>query len=132
MRAQMSFFRNKTAARGAGLALAVGLASSFSMSARAFEVSEAQKEACTPDAFRLCGAYIPDSDRVAACMQANVANLSPRARRSFSRRNLSCKQSQRSAIASARLRPAMTADIITIAGMTTSAALGPGINWVRD
>ncbi len=77
MRAQMSFFRNKNAARGAGLALAVGLASSFSMGARAFEVSEAQKEACTPDAYRLCGAYIPDSDRVAACMQANVANLSP-------------------------------------------------------
>jgi hypothetical protein len=73
----MSFFRNKNAARGAGLALAVGFASSFSMGARAFEVSEAQKEACTPDAFRLCGAYIPDSDRVAACMQANVANLSP-------------------------------------------------------
>ncbi|HEY0145423.1 MAG: hypothetical protein WDN29_08810 [Methylovirgula sp.] len=82
MRAQISFFRNY-AARGAGLALAVGLASSFSMGARAFEVSEAQREACTPDAFRLCGAYIPDSDRVATCMQANVPNLSPACRAVF-------------------------------------------------
>ncbi len=63
MRAQMSFFRSKTAARGASLALAVGFASSFSIGAHAFDVSEAQKEACTPDAFRLCGAYIPDSER---------------------------------------------------------------------
>jgi hypothetical protein len=77
MRTQMNFFCNRNVARGASLALAVGFASSFSIGARAFEVSEAQKEACTPDAFRLCGAYIPDGDRVAACMQANVANLSP-------------------------------------------------------
>ncbi len=83
MRAQVSFFRSKNAARGASLALAVGLASSFSIGARAFDVSEAQKEACTPDAFRLCSAYIPDSDRVAACMQANVPNLGPACRAVF-------------------------------------------------
>ncbi len=83
MRAQMNFFRSKVAARGATLALAVGLALSLSIEARAFEVSEAAKEACTPDAFRLCGAYIPDSDRVAACMQANVPNLSPPCRAVF-------------------------------------------------
>ncbi len=83
MRVQMNFFRGKAAARGASLALAVGFASSFSIGARAFDVSEAQKEACTPDAFRLCGAYIPDSDRVAACMQANVPNLSPACRAVF-------------------------------------------------
>jgi hypothetical protein len=83
MRAHMSFFRSKNAARGATLAVAFGLASTFSIEARAFEVSEAAKEACTPDAFRLCGAYIPDSDRVAACMQANVPNLSPPCRAVF-------------------------------------------------
>jgi hypothetical protein len=83
MRAQMNFFRTKIAARGASFALAVGLVSSLSIDARAFEVSEAAKEACTPDAFRLCGAYIPDSDRVAACMQANVPNLSPPCRAVF-------------------------------------------------
>lgn len=83
MRAQMNFFRSKAAARGATFILAVGLASGLSIEARAFEVSEAAKEACTPDAFRLCGAYIPDSDRVAACLQANVPNLSPPCRAVF-------------------------------------------------
>ena len=59
------------------LALTLGFGLSFIVEARAFETTEAQREACTPDAFRLCSAAIPDADRVAACMQANVANLSP-------------------------------------------------------
>jgi hypothetical protein len=28
--------------------------------------TEQQREACTPDAFRLCGQFIPDADRVGA------------------------------------------------------------------
>lgn len=45
-------------------------------SAQAFEPTEAQKQACTPDAFRLCGSAIPDIARVTACMKANERNLS--------------------------------------------------------
>ncbi|MEH2560486.1 hypothetical protein V1289_000113 [Bradyrhizobium sp. AZCC 2289] len=36
-----------------------------------------QREACTPDAFRLCGAYMPDPDGVAACLRASGPRLSP-------------------------------------------------------
>jgi hypothetical protein len=36
-----------------------------------------QQQACSPDAFRLCGPQIPDVDRVTACMIARKAELSP-------------------------------------------------------
>ena len=36
-----------------------------------------QQQACTPDAFRLCGSEIPDVDRITACMARNRAQLSP-------------------------------------------------------
>jgi hypothetical protein len=29
-----------------------------------------------PDAFRLCGAYIPDVDRITACLRSNGPRLS--------------------------------------------------------
>jgi hypothetical protein len=36
-----------------------------------------QEQACTGDAMRLCGAFIPDVDRITACMISNKAQLSP-------------------------------------------------------
>jgi hypothetical protein len=51
--------------------------------ALAFEASAEQREACTPDAFRLCSAEIPDVGRVTACMKANQTHLSPRCRAVF-------------------------------------------------
>jgi hypothetical protein len=38
--------------------------------------TDQQREACTPDAFRLCGAYIPDVDRITACLRGNGPQLS--------------------------------------------------------
>jgi hypothetical protein len=38
--------------------------------------TERQREACTPDVFRLCGAYIPDVDRITACLRGNGSRLS--------------------------------------------------------
>jgi len=35
-----------------------------------------QREACTPDAFRLCGAYMPDPNGVEACLRASGPRLS--------------------------------------------------------
>ncbi len=32
--------------------------------------------ACTPDVFRLCGAQIPDVNRIVACLQQNTPQLS--------------------------------------------------------
>jgi hypothetical protein len=36
-----------------------------------------QQQACTGDAFRLCGPEIPDVDRVTVCMIRNRSQLSP-------------------------------------------------------
>jgi hypothetical protein len=36
-----------------------------------------QQEACKPDVFRLCGNFIPDVDRIVACLKYNEPNLNP-------------------------------------------------------
>jgi hypothetical protein len=36
-----------------------------------------RQEACKPDVFRLCSNYIPDADRIAACLRLNELNPSP-------------------------------------------------------
>lgn len=38
--------------------------------------TQEQRDACTPDAFRLCAAYMPDPGRVEACLRASGPNLS--------------------------------------------------------
>jgi hypothetical protein len=38
--------------------------------------TDQERQACTPDAFRLCGAYIPDVDRITACLRSNGPHLS--------------------------------------------------------
>jgi hypothetical protein len=38
--------------------------------------TEQERQACTPDVFRLCGAYIPDADRITACLRASGSRLS--------------------------------------------------------
>ena len=59
-----------------GLMLATAL--SFSLLPSASEAyTPEQQQACTGDAFRLCGPEIPDVDRVTACMIARQAELSP-------------------------------------------------------
>ena len=65
-----------------GLALA---AASFAtcISSSAFAYTPEQEQACTPDAMRLCGEYIPDVDRITACMIARKSQLSPECRRFF-------------------------------------------------
>jgi hypothetical protein len=45
--------------------------------------SPEQQQACTPDAMRLCGAYIPDVDRITVCMIQNKSQLSPGCRAHF-------------------------------------------------
>ena len=64
---------------------AVALAATMALSvgsARA-QGTDAQREACTPDAFRLCQATIPDVDKTTACMKAHFAQLSPRCKVAF-------------------------------------------------
>jgi hypothetical protein len=42
-----------------------------------------QQMACTPDVFRLCGAAIPDENRIVTCLQANTPQLSAQCRAVF-------------------------------------------------
>jgi hypothetical protein len=44
------------------------------------EASDNQRRACEPDAFRVCGRYIPDRDAIADCLHRNVTRLSPACR----------------------------------------------------
>ena len=59
-----------------GLMLAMALSASLLASAAQAYTPE-QQQACTGDAFRLCGDAIPDVDRVTVCMIRNRARLSP-------------------------------------------------------
>jgi hypothetical protein len=42
-----------------------------------------QQQACTGDAMRLCGAFVPDVDRITVCMIRNKSQLSPGCRAHF-------------------------------------------------
>jgi hypothetical protein len=42
-----------------------------------------QQMACTPDVFRLCGAQMPDSNRIVACLRQNTPLLSGACRAVF-------------------------------------------------
>ncbi|MBB5048897.1 hypothetical protein HNR60_003668 [Rhodopseudomonas rhenobacensis] len=53
-------------------------AASLGLAAPAFaqEGTEAQRDACMPDAFRLCSSAIPDSARVESCLRSAGPRLS--------------------------------------------------------
>ena len=44
------------------------------------DVEDATREACKPDAFRLCGIYIPDVEQITNCMTAKFKEVSPECR----------------------------------------------------
>jgi hypothetical protein len=67
----------------ARIALIAGFSFSSYANAQTSQTTADQRAACTPDAFRLCSAEIPDVTRVAACMAANEASLSPGCRAVF-------------------------------------------------
>lgn len=41
--------------------------------------------ACTPDVYRLCSQFVPDENKIVACLQRNVAQLSPDCHKVFTR-----------------------------------------------
>jgi len=51
-----------------------------------------QQMACTPDVWRLCGAAIPDVDRIVACLRQNTPNLSDGCRAVFEANNSTDQQ----------------------------------------
>ena len=76
----MMLFRNGNFQFGLLLATALSV-SMWPAAAKAY--TPEQEQACTPDAFRLCGAEIPDVGRVTACMVAKKSQLSPACRAHF-------------------------------------------------
>lgn len=62
------------------------LAASFGLSliaGSALAYTAEQQQACTGDAMRLCGAFVPDVDRITVCMVQNKAQLTPACRAHF-------------------------------------------------
>jgi hypothetical protein len=59
-----------------GLMLAAAFAVFVSPAASQGYTAE-QQQACSGDAMRLCGAFVPDVDRITVCMIQNKSQLSP-------------------------------------------------------
>lgn len=73
-----NFQPNHFQSRNFQLGLMLATALSFALLPTAGEAyTPEQQQACSGDAFRLCGPEIPDVDRVTACMIARQAELSP-------------------------------------------------------
>jgi len=76
---------------GSSLRTCLRIAAALSVLAACPSPSDAQqqgtpeeRQACTPDAFRLCGAFIPDADKITACLKSNRNQLSPECKLVFS------------------------------------------------
>jgi hypothetical protein len=80
------------------LALFVGAATA------AAQGTEEERRACTPDAMRLCREYIPNVERIIACMEARRAELSPACQAFFKP-----AAPQPTAVAAAPAKPSRTA-----------------------
>jgi hypothetical protein len=65
-----------------GLMLAAALSVSTTPAASQGYTPE-QQQACTGDAMRLCGAFVPDVDRITVCMIQNKSQLTPGCRAFF-------------------------------------------------
>ena len=59
---------------GAALSVAVSIMGQNGASAQGTPEEQA---ACQPDVMRLCGNFIPDVDRIVACLKTNEPNLNP-------------------------------------------------------
>ncbi|WP_426611404.1 hypothetical protein [Bradyrhizobium sp. McL0616] len=70
--------RKAVLAAVSGLALAVLIQPGSS-----FAYTPEQQQACSPDAMRLCGEFVPNVDAITACMIQKKAQLSPQCRPFF-------------------------------------------------
>jgi hypothetical protein len=65
------------------LSIGCGVAAQTPASADEYRGTFEQQMACTPDVFRLCGAQIPDVNRIVACLRQNTPQLSGSCRAVF-------------------------------------------------
>lgn len=45
--------------------------------ALAYDGTDVEQQACTPDVFSLCSAYVPDEGPIVACLKSKRVQLSP-------------------------------------------------------
>ncbi|PZA13155.1 hypothetical protein DNX69_05240 [Rhodopseudomonas palustris] len=76
-----SIFRRDIRRHGIMVAAGFGL---LLMANAAHAYTAEQQQACSGDAMRLCGAFVPDVDRITACMMQNKVRLTPACRAQFS------------------------------------------------
>ena len=69
------------------IAIGGGLTVALPASSQEYRGTWEQQMACTPDVWRLCGAAIPDVDRIVACLRQNTPNLSDGCRAVFESNN---------------------------------------------
>jgi hypothetical protein len=69
-----------------------------------------QQMACTPDVFRLCGAQIPDVNRIVGCLRQNTAQLSSSCRAVFESNDSMQQPSQPPAPGRREYQPRVGAD----------------------
>ena len=75
----VSFCRTSLSLAGLGLILSLAWTATPAMA----QGTQAQRDACTGDAMRLCGEFIPDPGRTGACLNSKRAQLSPACRAVF-------------------------------------------------
>ena len=63
--------------------LAAGAPSAWAITSPQRSYSDVEQSLCQPDVFRLCNDYVPDEERIIACMKANRRSLSPECRKVF-------------------------------------------------
>ena len=73
----MPAFRFRNSLLAAALAIAAGLVID---PGTGFAYTPEQQQACSPDAMRLCGEFVPNVDAITACMIQKKAQLSPQCR----------------------------------------------------
>jgi len=71
-------FGKSVLAAVAGVVLAVVIQPGVS-----FAYTQEEQQACSPDAMRLCGEFVPNVDAITACMIQKKAQLSPQCKAFF-------------------------------------------------
>ena len=79
-------------------ALAIAATSYIGLNAARGEASAEDRQACTPDVFRLCSSEIPNVDRIVACLQKEKPRLSAGCRAVFNREAANTKSATRSIV----------------------------------
>ena len=78
----MPVSRVTTSLAAAGLSLALAV---LVQPGTGFAYTPEQQQACTPDAMRLCGDFVPNVDAITACMIQKKSQLSPQCAAFFRR-----------------------------------------------